>query len=83
MTQTSPTRQQLLGIVRGAWCEVLNVSVDAIRDDDNFFQRSGDSFAAVLLCLYVQERTGIEVTLPQFLNNPTINGLTSVLCDMA
>jgi acyl carrier protein len=79
MAEKARSKQELLAVVRRAWAEVLNTSEDAIRDNDNFFQGPGDSFAAVLLCTYVQERTGIEMTLPQFLSSPTISGLTDAL----
>lgn len=63
--------------VAAAWSGVLKV--EHIDPDADFFDLGGDSLAAARVCAAIQARTGRSLTLRQFTENRTLQGLTSLL----
>ena len=59
------------------WAEVLSVSDVGLSDD--FFRVGGHSLAAVRLLSRVRERFGRGVALPDFMANPTVAHMASLL----
>lgn len=70
--------------IRGVWCEILKVDEGVVGAGDNFFVLGGDSLAAMKMVSACRER-GLEVTVTDTFNNPTLAALSSVArtCDAA
>ena len=58
----------LLATIRGLWSDLLGADVGA---EDDFFALGGDSLLAVRMLGRVTQRTGVEVSAPDFLASPT------------
>lgn len=59
------------------WAEVLER--DSVLPADDFFEISGDSLTAVLMCALVEERMGIQINLQDVLDAPQLAALASRL----
>ena len=70
--QTVP-RTELEQQLAEIWCAVLNVASAGIRD--NFFEVGGHSLKAVQLVTKIRQQCQREVSLTQFFQEPTIEGL--------
>jgi aryl carrier-like protein len=57
------------------WEEIFN---DAIRDDENFFER-GDSLTALILLASIEKEIGVRLNFVQLVEAPTIRQLISVV----
>ena len=68
--------------LRQVWCEVLKLDEGMIGAGDNFFVLGGDSLAAMKMVSACRER-GLEVTVTDTFNNPTLAALAGVArtCD--
>jgi amino acid adenylation domain-containing protein len=68
--------------LRQIWCEVLKLDEAVIGASDNFFVLGGDSLAAMKMVSACRE-SGLEVTVTETFNNPTLAGLADVArtCD--
>lgn len=82
--QASRELTELEERLREVWCEVLKLDKDIIGAGDNFFVLGGDSLAAMKMVSACRER-GLEVTVTDTFNNPTLAGLGSIVrtCDSA
>jgi amino acid adenylation domain-containing protein len=63
--------------LRQVWCEVLKLNEGMIGAGDNFFVLGGDSLAAMKMVSACRER-GLEVTVTDTFNNPTLAALSVV-----
>ncbi len=61
----------------GIWCEVLDVKQAGIHD--NFFELGGHSILAVRLLNKINSSLSLQVSIPEFFQNPTIEELATVL----
>lgn len=59
------------------WEAILPVTNGSLGIDDNFFQRGGDSLAAIKL-VAAARRDGVAITVAQIFGNPTIASLSLV-----
>ena len=68
--------------LRQVWCEILKLEEGMIGAGDNFFVLGGDSLAAMKMVSACRER-GLEVTVTDTFNNPTLAALSGVArtCD--
>jgi len=68
--------------LRQVWCEVLKLEEGMVGAGDNFFVLGGDSLAAMKMVSACRER-GLEVTVTDTFNNPTLAALAGVarICD--
>ncbi len=69
----TPTQELLAGI----WTQLLGTEPGAL--DDNFFDLGGHSLLATDLLTRVVETTGVEVSLYQFFDNPTLGALAAYI----
>jgi hypothetical protein len=67
-------RTEVEAAVAGMWCEVLGV--DRVSVHDNFFALGGHSLLATRVVNKVEQLTGLEVSLKEFLLAPTVAALT-------
>ena len=58
-----------------AWEEVLRLEEGEVEADDNFFDLGGHSLAAAQLSSRVEEGFGVHVSMPLFMEDPTVGGL--------
>jgi acyl carrier protein len=65
--QASDIEDELINI----WCEILKISTIGIHD--NFYSTGGNSLNALLITLRVRTIFGINLSLDDFLNRPTIH----------
>ncbi|MFB4300564.1 amino acid adenylation domain-containing protein [Actinomadura sp. NTSP31] len=56
--------------LRGFWTEALGVT--EIGPDDDFFELGGNSLVAVQVMTRIRERFGVELSIGQFFEHPTI-----------
>lgn len=63
--------------LRQVWCEVLKLDEGMVGAGDNFFVLGGDSLAAMKMVSACRER-GLEVTVTDTFNNPTLAALAGV-----
>lgn len=68
--------------LRKVWCEILQLDEEAVGAGDNFFVLGGDSLAAMKMVSACRDH-GIEATVTQTFNQPTLAGMASVVrsCD--
>lgn len=68
--------------LRRVWCEILKLDESAVGAGDNFFVLGGDSLAAMKMVSACRD-AGIEATVMNTFNHPTLAGMASVvrLCD--
>jgi natural product biosynthesis luciferase-like monooxygenase protein len=66
----------LVGAVHDSFAKALGVAVD---DDVSFFDLGGDSLVAVQVVLDLRAELGCDLSLRDFVNNPTVRHLTSLL----
>jgi acyl carrier protein len=59
------------------------LGIDEIPADDNFFELGGRSGNFVRVAIAVEERFGVELSLRDFFNSPTIRGLTAQVATLA
>ncbi len=65
-------RTPLEARVASWWCEELKVG--SVGVTDNFFSLGGNSLLAVQLAHRISEETGVDLTLAELLENPTVAG---------
>src|SRR5205814_2022872 len=63
--------------VKQIWAEILGVSGVPVGVD--FFRVGGDSLSAARVVAKVKTRLGVPVTLPQFLADPTLDGIARLV----
>ena len=68
--------------VAGAWCEVLDLDVEHVSVEANFFELGGQSIAAARLAMLLSERMSIALPLHSLFASPTIAGLAEVVADL-
>lgn len=73
------TSQDTTAVIGELWRRLLGVSRSASDDESDFFALGGDSLLAVQLLAEVRLRTGQHVPVRQFVERPTIRGLTELL----
>ena len=68
--------------LRQVWSAILNLDESVIGANDNFFVLGGDSLAAMKMVSACREH-GLEVTVTDTFNNPTLAAMASVVrtCD--
>ena len=71
--ELSPTQRRLLAI----WRHTL--SADVIGKNDSFFYLGGDSLAAVMMVLDVEEEFGVSLALKAVLAAPTLEGMATLI----
>jgi amino acid adenylation domain-containing protein/thioester reductase-like protein len=87
---TRPTREDAGNVVRlpaeaprsekeallaRVWEEVLRLDGGEVQPEDNFFDLGGHSLAAAQLSSRVEEGFGVHVSMPLFMEDPTLGGL--------
>src|SRR2546421_62055 len=60
-------------IIADCWEEVLGL--EAIGANDNFFDLGGDSLHMTRIASRINERSGVELPMTQFFNDPTVAAL--------
>ena len=70
-------RDPLEQAIAEIWSKILRVKKVGLRD--NFFESGGNSLSAVSMLLEVQEVTGKQLPLLLLLEDPTIEGLATIL----
>ncbi|MGW1738264.1 type I polyketide synthase [Nocardia sp. NPDC001965] len=74
--RSGPETGDLLGAVRTTYTAVIGCPLD---DDANFFDAGGDSLVAVQAVLALRTELGRELSLREFVDNPSIEQLASLL----
>ena len=73
------TAEQKRAALRELWAETLNIEIDALSDDWNFFDLGGHSLAGVVLTIGVEETFGVELSGTEVYEYPTIGELMAFL----
>ncbi|MFC5833511.1 amino acid adenylation domain-containing protein [Nonomuraea insulae] len=68
-------------ILTGLFAETLGV--ETVRPDDDFFDRGGHSLLALKLAARIRSTLGVELTVADVFNAPTVTGLLPVLSEAA
>ncbi|MGD2084797.1 MAG: amino acid adenylation domain-containing protein [Candidatus Aminicenantes bacterium] len=61
----------------GIWKKILNTNKIGLQD--NFFELGGDSLKLMTLVSIIHKELNVEVPLMEFLNKPTVEGLTEYI----
>ena len=62
-------------LLKGVWEEALRLDEGEVEGGDNFFDLGGHSLAAAGLSSRVEELFGVHVSMPLFMEDPTVGGL--------
>ncbi len=73
ITPTTPLQSEIAEL----WADSFGYETIGIRD--NYFDLGGDSLKAVAISSKMNKLTGKNLSLPQFLNNPTIEELSHLM----
>jgi len=68
-------RSQKAALLARAWEAVLRLDEGDVRPDDDFFDLGGHSLAAAQLSSRVEQGFGVHVSMPMFMEDPTLAGL--------
>jgi thioester reductase-like protein/amino acid adenylation domain-containing protein len=69
------TRSEKEALLARVWEEVLRLDEGEVEPEDNFFDLGGHSLAAAQLSSRVEEGFGVHVSMPLFMEDPTLGGL--------
>ena len=62
-------------LLKRIWEEALRLEEGEVASDDDFFDLGGHSLAAAQLSARIEESFGVHVSMPLFMENPTVGGL--------
>ena len=68
-------RAEKENLLKGIWEEALRLDEGEVEAGDNFFDLGGHSLAAAGLSARVEESFGVHVSMPLFMEDPTVRGL--------
>lgn len=68
-------RSEKESLLAGIWEEILRLEEGEVRPESDFFDLGGHSLAAAQLSGRVEESFGVHVSMPLFVENPTVEGL--------
>ncbi len=71
----SAPRREKEALLARVWEEVLRLEEGEARIEDDFFDLGGHSLAAAQLSSRVDESFGVQVSMPLFMEDPTVRGL--------
>jgi amino acid adenylation domain-containing protein/thioester reductase-like protein len=69
------SRSEKEGLLVRAWEDVLRLDEGEVRPEDDFFDLGGHSLAAAQLSSRVEQDFGVHVSMPLFMQDPTLAGL--------
>jgi len=72
-----PPRTPTEGLLCGIWSEILRM--DTVSIHDNFFESGGHSLLATQVVLRIQQVFGVEITLRQVFERPTVHALAAAI----
>ncbi len=75
------TAAERRGALRELWAETLDIDLDTLEDDWNFFDLGGHSLVGMLLTIGIEETFGIELSGIEVYEYPTIGELAAYLED--
>jgi amino acid adenylation domain-containing protein/thioester reductase-like protein len=68
-------RSEKEALLARAWEDVLRLDKGEVRPEDDFFDLGGHSLAAAQLSSRVEQGFGVHVSMPLFMEDPTLAGL--------
>jgi amino acid adenylation domain-containing protein/thioester reductase-like protein len=68
-------RSEKEALLARAWEDVLRLDESEVRSEDDFFDLGGHSLAAAQLSSRVEQGFGVHVSMPLFMEDPTLAGL--------
>jgi amino acid adenylation domain-containing protein/thioester reductase-like protein len=68
-------RSEKEALLARAWEDVLRLDEGEVRSEDDFFDLGGHSLAAAQLSSRVEQGFGVHVSMPLFMEDPTLAGL--------
>jgi amino acid adenylation domain-containing protein/thioester reductase-like protein len=68
-------RSEKEALLARAWEAVLRLDEGEVRPEDDFFDLGGHSLAAAQLSSRVEQGFGVHVSMPLFMEDPTLSGL--------
>ena len=68
-------RAEKENLLKGIWEEALRLDEGEVEAGDDFFDLGGHSLAAAGLSARVEEGFGVHVSMPLFMEDPTVRGL--------
>src|ERR687890_465740 len=68
-------RSEKEALLARAWEDVLRLDEGEVRPEDDFFNLGGHSLAAAQLSSRVEQGFGVHVSMPLFMEDPTLTGL--------
>jgi non-ribosomal peptide synthetase component F/acyl carrier protein len=78
-----PGRPALCLELTRIWSEVLELPVDQVRTDDDFFEIGGHSLLATRLQVRIRRAFGVTLPLREVLDHPTVDAMTDRLLAVA
>ena len=68
-------RSEKEALLARAWEDVLRLDEGEVRPEDDFFDLGGHSLATAQLSSCVEQSFGVHVSIPLFMEDPTLAGL--------
>jgi acyl-CoA synthetase (AMP-forming)/AMP-acid ligase II/thioesterase domain-containing protein/acyl carrier protein len=78
-TGQNEARSSVEGRLAEIWSRILRVERDTIRRNHTFTDAGGDSILAVRLLTMLEDAFGVEISLLEFSEHPTLQALASVI----
>jgi amino acid adenylation domain-containing protein/thioester reductase-like protein len=75
----SAPRQDKEALLARAWEDLLRLDEGEVQPEDNFFDLGGHSLAAAQLSSRVEQGFGVHVSMPLFMEDPTLEGLLGTI----
>jgi fengycin family lipopeptide synthetase D len=70
---------EVKGKLTRLWSEILKIEKEMIDKDTSFFNMGGNSLRAVTLAAKIHKELGVNISLLEIFETPTINGLTGFI----
>ncbi len=64
------------------WANVLNLNLEKLDINDNFFVVGGDSIKAIRLVVTINKKLGIKISLNDLFKNPTVAQLSNFIASL-
>jgi len=71
----SAPREEKQALLARTWEDVLRLNEGEVQPEDDFFDLGGHSLAAAQLSSSVEQGFGVHVSMPLFMEDPTLGGL--------
>ena len=74
-----PPKNQVEERLAEIWADILDIQIDTIGSDSNFFKLGGHSLKAMILVSKIHKKLNVKLPLSEVFKTPTIGGLSQYI----